>query len=62
MEKVLEDLLFLLPDLARGEVVVDAEYVNRRMEGIVKNEDLSKYIFVMILLLEKSLYFCQYSF
>ena len=44
MEKVLEDLLFSAPDLARGEVVVDAEYVNRRMEGIVKNEDLSKYI------------------
>ncbi|MEE0776565.1 MAG: HslU--HslV peptidase ATPase subunit, partial [Bacillota bacterium] len=44
MEKVLEDLLFSAPDLARGEVSIDGQYVNSRMEGIVKNEDLSKYI------------------
>lgn len=44
MEKVLEELLFSAPDLVRGTVTVDREYVEKRMLGIVKNEDLTKYI------------------
>ncbi|MGN1010796.1 MAG: ATP-dependent protease ATPase subunit HslU, partial [Clostridia bacterium] len=44
MEKVLEELLFSAPDLVRGTVTVDREYVEKRMMGIVKNEDLTKYI------------------
>lgn len=44
MEKVLEELLFSAPDLARGTVVIDSNYVETRMMGIVKNEDLTKYI------------------
>lgn len=44
LEKVLEDVLFSAPDLLRGTVTVDREYVDSRMMGIVKNEDLSKYI------------------
>lgn len=44
LEKVLEELLFSAPDLVRGTVTVDKEYVDSRMMGIVKNEDLSKYI------------------
>ena len=44
MEKVLEELLFSAPDLVRGTVTVDREYVDKRMLGIVKNEDLTKYI------------------
>jgi ATP-dependent HslUV protease ATP-binding subunit HslU len=44
LEKVLEDVLFSAPDLVRGNVTVDKAYVENRMMGIVKNEDLSKYI------------------
>lgn len=44
MEKVLEELLFSAPDLVRGNVVIDKKYVEDRMNGIVKNEDLTKYI------------------
>ena len=44
MEKVLEELLFSAPDIIRGTVTVDREYVEKRMLGIVKNEDLTKYI------------------
>lgn len=44
MEKVLEELLFSAPDLIRGNVVIDKIYVEERMNGIVKNEDLTKYI------------------
>lgn len=44
MERVLEDLLFSAPDLMRGEVIVNQPYVNEKMSGILKNDDLSKYI------------------
>jgi len=45
MERVLEDLSFSAPELASGDVVtIDAAYVRERLEDIVKNEDLSKYI------------------
>lgn len=44
MEKVLEELLFSAPDLVRGNVTVDAEYVDGKMAGILKQDDLSKYI------------------
>lgn len=44
MEKVLEEVLFSAPDILRGTVTVDKDYVEQRMNGIVKNEDLTKYI------------------
>ncbi|MDO4541586.1 MAG: ATP-dependent protease ATPase subunit HslU [Bacillota bacterium] len=44
MEKVLEELLFSAPDLVRGNVIVDADYVNDKMSGILNRDDLSKYI------------------
>ena len=44
LEKVLEDVLFSAPDLVRGTVMVDKAYVDERMNHIIKNEDLSKYI------------------
>lgn len=44
MEKVLEELLFSAPDLVRGAVVVNRDYVEKRMMGIVENEDLTKYV------------------
>lgn len=44
MEKVLEELLFSAPDLVRGNVIVDKAYVEDRMGGIVKDDDLTRYI------------------
>lgn len=44
MENVLEDVLFSAPDLARGPVLVNRDYVEEKMSGVLKNEDLTKYI------------------
>ena len=44
MEKLLQDLSFEAPDLADGEVVVDADYVRGKLTAIEKDEDLSRYI------------------
>jgi len=43
-EKVLEEISFEAPDIPEKRVVVDAEYVRRRLEKIVQDEDLSAYI------------------
>ena len=45
MEKVLEDLSFDLPDQeVSNDVIVDREYVQSKLQKVVKNKDLSKYI------------------
>ncbi len=44
METLLEDVSFEGPDLAEKHVVVDREYVERQLAGIVKDQDLSRYI------------------
>lgn len=44
LEKVLEELLFDAPDLKRKRWTIDAEYVSRKLEGIVEDEDLSRFI------------------
>ncbi len=44
MERLLEDLSFGAPELAGQEVTIDAAYVREKLDGILKNEDLSKYI------------------
>ena len=44
MEKVLETLLFEAPDLMRGAALVDRGFVLDKMEHIMKNEDLTRYI------------------
>jgi ATP-dependent HslUV protease ATP-binding subunit HslU len=42
---LLEDILFDVPDkLPSGEVTIDAEIVKSKLDSIVKNRDLSKYI------------------
>ena len=44
MEQVLEELSFEA-DTRRGEtIVIDGEFVNRRMEGFIEDEDLSRFI------------------
>ncbi|MDY6826998.1 MAG: ATP-dependent protease ATPase subunit HslU [Bacillota bacterium] len=45
MEKVLEDLSFDLPDSNNdGIITVDHEYVQNKLQKVVKDKDLSKYI------------------
>ncbi len=44
MEKLLEELLFTAPDTTENTVTVDADFVDRQLMDIVKDEDLSRYI------------------
>jgi ATP-dependent HslUV protease ATP-binding subunit HslU len=44
LERLLEELSFGAPELSGCEHRVDAEYVHQRLDPIVKNEDLSRYI------------------
>ncbi len=41
---LLEDILFDVPDQRRGEIAITAELVNTTLQGIVADEDLSRYI------------------
>ena len=44
LERLLEELSFSAPELTERTVTVDSEYVHQRLDPIVKNEDLSRYI------------------
>jgi ATP-dependent HslUV protease ATP-binding subunit HslU len=44
MEKLLEDLSYNAPDITMEKVVITPQYVEERLQGIVKNRDLSQYI------------------
>ncbi|MEK7773541.1 MAG: ATP-dependent protease ATPase subunit HslU, partial [Deltaproteobacteria bacterium] len=44
MERVFDEISFDAPDLSEKKVVVDREYVSKRLADIVKDEDLSRYI------------------
>ncbi|MDH4027790.1 MAG: AAA family ATPase, partial [Nitrospirota bacterium] len=44
LEKLLEDISFNAPDLKEDNIVIDAKYVKQKLNNIVKNEDLSRYI------------------
>jgi ATP-dependent HslUV protease ATP-binding subunit HslU len=44
MEKLLEEISFEGPDLRKKTVKVDAAYVRTQLAGIVKDQDLSRYI------------------
>ena len=44
LEKVLDEISFEGPDLPEKNQTIDAEYVNKTLTDIVKNEDLSRYI------------------
>jgi ATP-dependent HslUV protease ATP-binding subunit HslU len=44
MEKVLDELSFEAPDLVQKKWVIDAEYVERMVDAIAKDDDLSRYI------------------
>ena len=44
LEKVLEDLSFEAPDIQIGEITITPEYVNEKLQGIVKDQNMSQYI------------------
>jgi ATP-dependent HslUV protease ATP-binding subunit HslU len=44
METLLEDISFDAPDLKEKKIVIDAEYVGEKLDNIVEDEDLSRYI------------------
>jgi ATP-dependent HslUV protease ATP-binding subunit HslU len=44
MEKLLDEISFEGPDLGEKDVTIDAVYVTRMLDDIVKNEDSSRYI------------------
>jgi ATP-dependent HslUV protease ATP-binding subunit HslU len=44
MERLLEEVSFAAPDVEGKRVVVDADYVRSRLQDIVKDEDLSRYV------------------
>jgi len=44
MERLLEEVSYEAPETSQKKVLVDAEYVQQRLEKITKDEDLSKFI------------------
>jgi len=44
METFLEEISFNAPDLREKKVAINAEYVRNRLEDIVEDEDLSRYV------------------
>jgi len=44
LEKLLEDLSFNAPEMKGQKVVIDREYVRSKLEGIIEDEDLTRYI------------------
>ena len=44
LEKVLEEISFEGPELKKKKVHIDTAYVRKQVEGIVKDQDLSRYI------------------
>lgn len=44
MEKVMEDISYDASDLEHGQVRIDREYVSKKVQSIIKDADLSKYI------------------
>ena len=44
LEKLLEDISFDAPNLKKKQFKIDRKYVKKKLQSIVKNEDLSRYI------------------
>ncbi|HEX7284660.1 MAG TPA: ATP-dependent protease ATPase subunit HslU [Candidatus Angelobacter sp.] len=44
MERVLDHISFDAPDMKEKDVTIDADYVNKMLADIVKDQDLSRYI------------------
>jgi ATP-dependent HslUV protease ATP-binding subunit HslU len=44
LERLLEDISFSAPELTERDIRIDAAYVHQRLDPILKDEDLSRYI------------------
>lgn len=44
MEKLLEDISFNAPEISGQRIIIDARFVRAKLEGIIKDVELSKYI------------------
>ncbi len=44
METLLEDISFDAPDMEEKKIIIDAKYVEEKLDNIVEDEDLSRYI------------------
>jgi ATP-dependent HslUV protease ATP-binding subunit HslU len=44
MERLLEEISFMAPTYAGRTITIDGEYVNRNLETLSENEDLTRYI------------------
>jgi len=44
MEKLLDDISFDAPDMEKKDIVIDAQYVEDKLNGIIEDQDLSRYI------------------
>ncbi len=44
MERLLDEVSFEAPTLKKKQITVNAQYVKAKLEGILKNEDLAKFI------------------
>jgi ATP-dependent HslUV protease ATP-binding subunit HslU len=44
MEKLLDDISFDAPDMVEKVIIIDAQYVDEKLNGIIEDQDLSRYI------------------
>jgi ATP-dependent HslUV protease ATP-binding subunit HslU len=44
MERLLEEILFDAPDVAETTITIDADFVEKQLSDIARNQDLSRYI------------------
>ncbi|MCP2605204.1 ATP-dependent protease ATPase subunit HslU [Candidatus Aminicenantes bacterium AH-873-B07] len=44
MEKVMEDISFEAPDLSEKKIIIDRKYVREKLQEILKDQDLQKFI------------------
>lgn len=45
MSSLFDELLFAVPDdISSGEITIDPTYVNKQLDSLVKDKDLSHYI------------------
>ena len=44
MGRLLDDLAFEAPELGERSIAITAVYVRERLQGILKDEDLSQYV------------------
>lgn len=44
MERLLDDISFDAPDMEKKEIIIDEKYVEEKLNGIIEDQDLSRYI------------------